>query len=117
MLRTLAIDPPGMTHRECRAVAMAGLAGMIPRMAPAYFNGLPVVGLTELKGAFDFKLDWMGRRDYDAAMAPSESGAPNSGPAISIFDAVERLGLRLESRKYPLDAIVIDSIERIPTEN
>ncbi|SPE38497.1 conserved hypothetical protein [Candidatus Sulfopaludibacter sp. SbA3] len=76
-----------------------------------------MVDLTELKGVFDFKLDWMGRGIYESAMANAGSGAPSDERAISIFDAVERLGLKLESRKYPMDMIVVDSILRTPTEN
>jgi uncharacterized protein (TIGR03435 family) len=107
-------EPPGWIHRECHGVTMADLARMIPQIAPAYFEGLPVVDLTELKGYYEFKLDWMARMAYNAAKDTSTSGG---GDAVSIFDAVEKLGLRLEGRKYPMDMIVVDSIERMPVEN
>jgi uncharacterized protein (TIGR03435 family) len=55
-------EPVGMVHRACHGVTMTELARMIPGMAPAYIQGLPVVDLTELKGAFNFKLDWDGSR-------------------------------------------------------
>ena len=34
-----------------------------------------------------------------------------------MMDAVKTLGLRLEPQKLPFDTVVIDHIERIPTEN
>jgi uncharacterized protein (TIGR03435 family) len=35
-----------------------------------------------------------------------------------VFDALEKqLGLKLEERKLPMPVIVIDHIERAPTEN
>ena len=39
-----------------------------------------------------------------------------SSPA-SLFDGIEKLGLRLESRKAPLDLLVIDGALKTPTEN
>ena len=43
--------------------------------------------------------------------------APESTPGPSIFGALQTLGLKLESRKLPLDFIVIDKGERVPTAN
>lgn len=48
--------------------------------------------------------------------APVDSQGGDSGPTI--FTAVqEQLGLKLEARKAPLDMLVIDHIEKTPTEN
>jgi len=35
----------------------------------------------------------------------------------SLFTALQTLGLRLAPRKAPLDALVIDHIEKAPTDN
>jgi len=64
---------------------------------------------TGLKGKYDITLQW----------APDEGGgvtpSVDSGP--SVFTAIqEQLGLKLESKKSPVDTIVIDHIER-PSEN
>jgi uncharacterized protein (TIGR03435 family) len=52
---------------------------------------------------------------------PGGSGGPLSGsatdPTASIFEAVQQLGLKLQSRKAPIDTIVIDHLEKTPTEN
>ena len=59
---------------------------------------------TELRGRFDFRLEW----SYDS---DPESSVP------SIFTALrEQLGLRLVRRKGPAEVIVIDSIGK-PSEN
>jgi uncharacterized protein (TIGR03435 family) len=47
----------------------------------------------------------------DAGMAASE---PSSG---AVFRAVQKLGLKLESRKAPVEKLIIDHIEKSPTEN
>ena len=36
---------------------------------------------------------------------------------VSTFKAIESLGLKLEERRVPLDFVVVESIERTPTEN
>jgi len=70
---------------------------------------MPVVDLTKIDGAFDFKLEWVA----DELQVPVAVDV--SGP--SIFAALqEQLGLRLESRKIPTDVLVIDGAER-PSEN
>jgi uncharacterized protein (TIGR03435 family) len=63
--------------------------------------GRIVVDETGLKGAFDFVLKW----------SPlSDSGGPTA------FAALAKLGLKLELQKRPLNAIVIEHVEK-PTEN
>jgi uncharacterized protein (TIGR03435 family) len=55
------------------------------------------------------------------------SGCPDPGAALGagasdtsnapIFQAVQRLGLKLQARKAPFDTIVVDHLEKTPTEN
>jgi len=113
---TPAVGRQGLAHRECHAMTMAVFAGMIPQIAPGYIEGLQVVDQTGLSGAFDFELNWMGRGVYNAAMSNTNGGTP-SDPPVSFFDAVDKLGLKLENRKLPLDMIVVDSVLRVPVEN
>jgi len=35
----------------------------------------------------------------------------------SVFSSIQQLGLKLESRKAPVDTIVVDKLEKMPTEN
>ena len=93
---------------------MDELAQLLPSMAPAYFQDVPVVNLTEMKGAYDFRIDWMGLGAYNAAMASATSGTPADERAISIFDAMQKLGLRLESKKLSVDVLVVDNLLREP---
>jgi len=67
--------------------------------------GRPVVNETGIKGKFDIKLNY----------APE--GAANS-ELPSLFTALpEQLGLQLVPRKVPVATLVIDRVERVPTEN
>jgi len=65
----------------------------------------PVVDETRLEGIYDIELKY-------APEKPADSDLP------SIFTALqEQLGLKLENRKVPVDTIVIDHVEKIPSEN
>jgi uncharacterized protein (TIGR03435 family) len=49
---------------------------------------------------------------------PADSQNADSAPAQTIFAAVQsQLGLKLEAKKAPLDLLVIDHMEKAPTEN
>ena len=67
--------------------------------------GYPVVDKTGITGNFDFDLSY----------APAND--PGS-PLPSLFTALqEQLGLKLETQKVPVEMLVIDHADKIPTEN
>jgi uncharacterized protein (TIGR03435 family) len=69
----------------------------------------PVMDATGLTGKYDFVMSF----SY-ASMQPNAPA--DSGP--SVFAALEeQLGLKLESKKFPVDTVVIDHLERVPTGN
>ncbi len=86
-------------------VSMAQFAGQLTSRL-----GQPVDDATGLKGVFTFNLTYTPDRRLD------EKSAQDSGP--SIFTAVqEQLGLKLEARKLPVEILLVDHCERVPTEN
>ncbi len=67
--------------------------------------GRTVTDSTGLKGKYDFTLSWV-------------RGGPDADSGPTLFGAVqEQLGLKLTSTKAPVDTLVIDHIEKTPTEN
>jgi len=81
--------------------------------------GRPVVDSTGVKGVFDIKLEWT--PDESQPRGPKESVEPlpadDGAGGPTIFTALqEQLGLRLESRKGPVEIVVIDRVEK-PSEN
>jgi uncharacterized protein (TIGR03435 family) len=110
--------------QTCHNVTMAQLAESLHAMARAFVDRA-AVDMTGLKGGYDFTLTWTGIGVYNAlnakpAQTPATGGAvPEASDAhgISMSDALEKLGLKLESgRKAPQPVIVIDHVEPL-TDN
>jgi uncharacterized protein (TIGR03435 family) len=73
---------------------------------------LPVTDKTGLAGKFDFTLEFAPQAPGTLpADAPDES-APNLMSAIT-----QQLGLKLESKKIPVDILVVDRADKVSTEN
>jgi uncharacterized protein (TIGR03435 family) len=107
---------------EARKLTMVNLADMLGR-----FVDRPVVDMTDLKGGYDFTLDFS-PEDYRAMRIRSAIAAGISLPAEalraldgssgdSLFAALQVLGLKLETRKAPLEVLVFDQVLKTPTGN
>jgi uncharacterized protein (TIGR03435 family) len=67
--------------------------------------GSPVTDETGLKGSYDIRLHWV-----------RETAPENMGPRLA--EAVpQQLGLRLEWKKGPVEFLVVDHIEKMPSGN
>jgi len=96
---------PAWFVANCTAMAPARMAQAIQSLAPGYFDK-PVVDATGLTGVYDFSVEW--------AMKPF---VENGGEGPTIFDAVEKLGLKFESMKHTMEIIVVDHCEKQATAN
>jgi len=95
-------------HMTAHKIPMARLATFLGS-ARAQLDR-PVVDMTGLQGVFDLNLVW----EPDRPERAKNDG--ESGP--SLFTALqEQLGLKLESRKAPVEILVVDAVEKTPTEN
>jgi uncharacterized protein (TIGR03435 family) len=107
---------------EGKKLTAAAMADVLAR-----FSDRPVVNMTNLKGEYDFLLE-LSPEDFRAMLIRSAVGAgvalspralqlAAAASGDSLFNAMEKLGLKLESRKAPVEVLVIDHIEKMPTEN
>jgi uncharacterized protein (TIGR03435 family) len=77
--------------------------------------GAPLADATGLTGRYDYTIFWS-TAATDAARRGTPVTDDSDGP--SIFDAVEeQLGLKIERRKGPVQMLVVDHVEKKPTEN
>jgi uncharacterized protein (TIGR03435 family) len=91
--------PNGALHIETKKVTMKSLADFLFR-----YVDRPVVDMTDAPGLFDAEFD------ISDEEAPDPSG-------VSLRSSLQKLGLRLESRKAPAEVIVVDAAEKVPTAN
>jgi uncharacterized protein (TIGR03435 family) len=103
------VPPGGPSNSDSNNTHYTGSGVSMDRFAEflSQHTDVPVLDFTGLKGVYTLKLDWQGKEDNTDAPA---------GPGIT--EAVQdQLGLRMERRKAPVEILVVDHIEKTPTEN
>jgi len=111
----LAAGRPGMAMTNGR-VRMYQPAFTMEKLAQqiSFQVGKPVTDATGLAGEYEIALYWAS----DNLPAPkADAGDPaDTGPTM-MQALQEQLGLRLEQKKGPVDFLVVDHIDKMPTEN
>lgn len=137
---------PGADGKSTMVIHMefskADMPGFVEMLSP--FVDRPVIDETGLKGKYQIGLDLSmadmmnvarqsgmmgamgggppggpggaGAAGGPGAARPAES-ASDPGGSSSVFAAVEQLGLKLAPRKGPIETVVVDHLEKTPTEN
>jgi len=83
---------------------MAGVAAFLANLV-----GSPVADRTGLKGIYDARIEFV---------APPADPAADPDPGPTLMDAVQsQLGLKLTAGKVPVENLVVDHADKVPTEN
>ena len=111
--RTVRLDGKGLT--------MQGFAEMMSLIAMNMPGGAgrPIMDMTGIKGYYDMSVEL----SLNALMPPgggggaagTEASVPSGG--VGIEDSVQKMGLKLEPRKEPVEQVVVSHVEKMPTEN
>jgi uncharacterized protein (TIGR03435 family) len=89
----------------CTRETMTSFARILSQIGGWEPAGKRVVDQTGLAGAWDFSIEWT---------PPRQSGEGG----LDLFAALQaQLGLRLESKEIPVPVLVIESMDRTPTDN
>jgi len=133
--------PPGMRRQGMMMMMMPGrmrlvatkmpIARLVDNLARQYDK--PVVDQTGLTKNYDFTLDFIPEQGMMKGMPAPPPGAmtapppgggdgmmhvPEASEVAPLSSAIqEQLGLKLEPKKGPVEMVVIDHIEKSPTEN
>ncbi|MGA2195970.1 MAG: TIGR03435 family protein [Bryobacteraceae bacterium] len=102
----------GTDHNGGRVQTMTATKNSMAQLADfvARTLGEMVVDQTGIEGVYDFELRWTNEDQNPSAT--DLDGVP------SLFTALEEtLGLRLQPQKVPVEIVVVDHVERVPTEN
>jgi uncharacterized protein (TIGR03435 family) len=103
----VSMPRPGEIFTTAQDVTMAELAQSLELPGDR-----PITDETGLTGHYDFKL----HRAYARGRGATDGGT--ASPAPSVFTAVEeQLGLKLEPANRPIPQLIIDNIDREPTDN
>ena len=121
----LAMSSEGAMHLEMEKIGMPALADTLSR-----FVDRPVVDMTKLKGNYQISLElsqadlMVAARTIGATVgmpmpmeAPRQGDAASDPSSSSVFATVQKLGLKLDPQKLPIERLVIDHVEKTPTEN
>jgi uncharacterized protein (TIGR03435 family) len=119
-------------HIDADTTTMSGFADMLTNiMKMGGGDGKQVVDMTGLKGNYQVSVE-LSMADIMAMARTQGYGGPSGGASggsaaeeasdpggsgTSAYSAVEKMGLKLESRKAPVEQLVVDSAEKMPTEN
>jgi len=110
--------PGGNMHIESKRMTMQRLVNAIGR-----YCELPLLDLTNLEGAYEVAVDVSGAEIRNVARmngavirTPASEEAPDPS-GVSLRASLEKLGLRLEVRKMPVEVLVVDDALKVPTEN
>ncbi len=98
--------PGGSAVLRLRAGATADIANMLEVIALRGENAV-VVDKTGLQGKFDFEIQYAG-----TAVGATDSSFPMLATVLE-----QDLGLRLEKGKTEVEVLVVDQINKVPTEN
>ena len=94
-------------------------------------GGRQVVDMTGLKGNYEIALDFSmadltaqaraqdgnGTGGEGAGAGPATVASDPGGNGATVSAAVEKLGLKLDSRKAPVEQLIVDHAEKTPTDN
>ncbi|HJZ99439.1 MAG TPA: TIGR03435 family protein [Candidatus Solibacter sp.] len=121
----MRVGQGGTTNMQLKGSTLGGFSDTLGRMLDR-----PVIDMTNVEGKYDINLE-MSMEDL-IGMKRTMAGGPmvmmrqaggaeghgdgESNPTGSIFSAVQKLGLKLDSRKSPIDMLIVDKAEK-PTEN
>jgi uncharacterized protein (TIGR03435 family) len=117
-------------HIEALKISMPAFADLLAPLVDR-----PVVDMTELKGAYQLTIDIpieeimaiVAKQAAAAGIALPPGAAPGGGGGAaavaadptggSVFQVVQKLGLKLDPRKEQIDVVVVDHLEKTPTDN
>ena len=110
--QTMGFFTGGTAHFVAPGGTMKQLAQMLEgRLAIGGGTPRPLVDATGLAGKYDIKLTWSPQADNPAAGKEAPEGQ-------SMLEALEsQLGLKIREGKAHLEMLVVDHIEKAPTDN
>jgi uncharacterized protein (TIGR03435 family) len=102
-------------HVETSSISAQGLADLMTMFTAQ--GTVQVVDMTGLKGRYQVNLDVSLAEANAVAAADVNQDSFRAALVDGVQDALKKYGLHLEPRKTPVEYLVVDHIEKLPTAN
>jgi uncharacterized protein (TIGR03435 family) len=119
--RMMMMDGNGLLKMDLKGATTSAIVDMLGLQLER-----PVIDMTGLTGSYDVLMEFapdpavmaMKMGGFGQAPRSPAGAATDLNGAPTIFSALtDQLGLKLEARKGPVETVVVDSVEKTPTEN
>jgi uncharacterized protein (TIGR03435 family) len=102
----------GGTAGAAKIVAVKQTMAQLISMLNGQIDDRPVLDMTGLTGKYDFSFIFGAKWQR-----PGPGGDVLEGDGPTLFQALEKLGLKLESRRIPVEMLIVDGGNAEPVEN
>ena len=106
---SFTLGPGETVEYNCRNLSMEAFAANLRTMMGANLGPNPILDETGLKGNWNFDLTY--------SLQMMGFMGPDNASRISIFSAIEKLGLKLEQKQVPTPVLMVESVNRSPSPN
>jgi len=107
-------SPKYINRFEAPSITFGGLADLLT--IAGVVDPEPVIDLTGEKGRYQVVLE-MSMAELEALLKDGMRDDKRSATLKAAQDGLKKLGLQLEHRKVPIEVMVVDHLEKAPTEN
>jgi uncharacterized protein (TIGR03435 family) len=110
-IRSYTRSDDGVSLMAGRQARLSDVARQLEGFLRQAGDSKGVLDKTGLSGTYDFGIQFVAPRDEDRQYSKPTD-------ALGLFTAVEQyLGLKIEDAKRPIEVLVVDKADRVPTEN
>lgn len=112
------VDTEGSPSFKTGKMTLTGQGATVEQLTSFLSNAIrnPIIDETGLKGRYNYSLD-INAYVTEEMLKSAGQGPPADAPTIIAQAVQAQLGLKLDSRKAPVEMVVVDHMDKAPTEN
>jgi uncharacterized protein (TIGR03435 family) len=113
-----AVETEGSPSFQTGKLNLTGSGALLSQLTDFLSKEIrfPIIDQTGLTGRFDYFLD-INAYVTEEMKKEGNNGPPPDAPTIVAMALQSQLGLKLDSKKAPVEILIIDTLDKTPTEN